>query len=77
MLISLFEQLPGCWGCKDTQSRFVHVNHAYVRLIGARTPDELIGKSDDQLPGAIAEHAKAFFFALPEDTHTAGGTREK
>ncbi|USH04908.1 helix-turn-helix transcriptional regulator [Grimontia kaedaensis] len=60
MLISLFEQLPGCWGCKDTQSRFVHVNHAYVRLIGARTPDELIGKSDDQLPGAIAEHAKAF-----------------
>ncbi|CZF86205.1 helix-turn-helix transcriptional regulator [Grimontia marina] len=60
MLISLFEQLPGCWGCKDTQSRFVHVNNAYARLVGARTPDELKGKSDGQLPEAIAEHAEQF-----------------
>ncbi len=31
---SLFEQLPGCWGCKDTESVFVYANLAYNQLIG-------------------------------------------
>lgn len=60
LLISLFEQLPGCWGCKDTESRFVHLNHAYAKLIGLQTPEELIGKSDEHMPGKLAKYAMQF-----------------
>lgn len=60
MLISLFEQLPGCWGCKDTQSRFVHVNLAYAKLVGAHSPEALRGRSDEELPQAIAACAALF-----------------
>ncbi|AMG28913.1 helix-turn-helix transcriptional regulator [Grimontia hollisae] len=60
ILISLFEQLPGCWGCKDTESRFVYLNYAYAKLLGAKTPEELIGKSDEHMPGKLAEYAIQF-----------------
>ncbi len=59
-LIALFEQLPGCWGCKDTQSRFVHVNKAYANLVGVSSPNALVGQTDDDLPGRLASCAARF-----------------
>lgn len=60
VLVSLFEQLPGCWGCKDTQSRFIHVNQAYCQLIGISDRQALIGRTDFELPGTLSAFAEDF-----------------
>ncbi|MDD1781218.1 helix-turn-helix transcriptional regulator [Enterovibrio sp. ZSDZ35] len=58
--ISIFEQLPGCWGCKDKDSKFVYVNKNYVDLIGLDSPDALIGKTASELSPELAKYADNF-----------------
>lgn len=59
-LISLFHQLPGCWGCKDLNSIFVYANHAYGQLIGVEDPSQCIGRSDFDMPSPTTECAAEF-----------------
>ncbi|NCO45277.1 MAG: helix-turn-helix transcriptional regulator, partial [Vibrio sp.] len=44
--ISLFQQLPGYWGCKDLNSVFVYANNAYGKLIGVSDAKQCIGLTD-------------------------------
>ncbi|OEE77770.1 helix-turn-helix transcriptional regulator [Vibrio genomosp. F6] len=59
-LISLFYQLPGCWGCKDLNSVFVYANEAYAKLIGVEEPNQCIGRSDFEMPSPTIECAAEF-----------------
>ncbi len=43
---TLIDNMPDFIYAKDTESRFVLGNIAVTRLMGARTPDELLGKTD-------------------------------
>ncbi|PKF49044.1 helix-turn-helix transcriptional regulator [Enterovibrio nigricans] len=58
--ISLFEQLPGCWGCKDIDSKFVYVNKNYADLLGIDSQDTLIGKTVSELSPDLAKYADNF-----------------
>ncbi len=58
--LSLLQQLPGCWGCKDTQSVFRYVNHAYAELIGFADPRACIGRRDSDMPSPSSECALEF-----------------
>lgn len=46
LLRSLIDNLPDGIYVKDTQSRFVIANKTVASLIGAKSPDDLIGKTD-------------------------------
>ncbi|MGF1769895.1 helix-turn-helix transcriptional regulator [Enterovibrio makurazakiensis] len=59
-LASVFEQMPGCWGCKDTHSCFVYVNSEFSMLVGASSPDALIGKKGTELSTSLSAFADAF-----------------
>jgi len=55
LLRTLIDNLPDIIYVKDTESRFVTGNNAVAHLMGAATPDELIGKTDfDFYPEEIA-----------------------
>lgn len=55
-LLDLFDALPGVYMyVKDVQSRFVRANRVVCEVVGASSPDELIGRTDfDYFPPAIA-----------------------
>ncbi|GAB4427387.1 MAG: hypothetical protein Fur0044_25280 [Anaerolineae bacterium] len=60
LLRTLIENLPDYIYVKDTESRFVLVNTAIVRQLGAATPDEVIGKTDfDFHPLELAQQYRA------------------
>jgi len=55
LLRSLIDNVPDFIYVKDVQSRFLLTNPALARLIGAATPDELLGKTDfDFFPQELA-----------------------
>lgn len=57
LLRTLIDNLPDYIYAKDTESRFVVNNLAHARVLGAATPDEVIGKTDlDLFPRELAEH---------------------
>ncbi|WP_434362700.1 helix-turn-helix transcriptional regulator [Parasalinivibrio latis] len=58
--LSLFDQLPGCWGCKDRDSVFVHVNQEYAELIGIPHPEDCIGLNYGDLPDPLGQFANTF-----------------
>jgi diguanylate cyclase (GGDEF)-like protein/PAS domain S-box-containing protein len=52
----MVDALPDCLNFKDAEGRFVVANPATARLMNARTPDDLIGKTDfDFYPPALAD----------------------
>ncbi len=56
LLRTLIDNLPDYIYAKDTKSRFVLSNIATAREVGAKNPDELIGKTDfDFFPHNLAE----------------------
>jgi PAS domain S-box-containing protein len=56
LLRTLIDNLPDLIYFKDSQSRFVVVNQAQVRLLGGTTPEDLLGKSDfDFFPRELAQ----------------------
>ena len=56
LLRTLIDNLPDLIYVKDSQSRFVVVNQAQVRLLGGATPEDLLGKSDlDFFPSELAQ----------------------
>jgi PAS domain S-box-containing protein len=55
LLRTLIDNLPDYIFIKDAQSRFVMVNRAQVGLLGVRSPDDAVGKTDqDFLPAMLA-----------------------
>ncbi|MGY3572479.1 helix-turn-helix transcriptional regulator [Vibrio sp. SCSIO 43135] len=58
--LSLFQQLPGYWGCKDLNSVFVYANQAYADLIGVEKPSDCIGRTDFEMPSATRHCAADF-----------------
>ncbi|ELP5726945.1 PAS domain-containing protein [Vibrio vulnificus] len=57
---SLFNQLPGCWGCKDRHSVFRYANQDYAWLVGLRRPEDCIGLTDFDMPSPTTECASEF-----------------
>lgn len=56
ILRALMEVIPDRIYFKDLQSRFVHVNQAYVAWHGIASPEELIGKTDLDLFAPVHAH---------------------
>ena len=55
LLRTLIDNLPDYIFIKDPQSRFVMINRAQAALLGVRSPEEAVGKTDqDFLPAALA-----------------------
>ncbi len=55
-LTAIIENQPGLLWLKDTESRFLSVNQAFVRFCGKQTQEDIIGKTDlDLLPRKRAE----------------------
>lgn len=59
-LLHLFNQLPGCWGCKDKDSVFVYANAEYGEIIGVDHHLDCIGRTDFDMPSPTVECAEAF-----------------
>jgi PAS domain S-box-containing protein len=56
LLQTLIDNLPDYIYAKDSNSRFILNNRAHVRVLGAETPDEVVGKTDyDFFPHELAE----------------------
>ena len=55
LLRTLFDNLPDYIYVKDTQCRFLAANAATARLMGAASPDDLLGQTDhDFYPRELA-----------------------
>jgi PAS domain S-box-containing protein len=60
LLRTLIDNLPDYIFIKDPQSRFVMVNCAQANLLGVRSPDEAVGRTDhDYFPDALAAQYRA------------------
>lgn len=49
-LRSLFDQMPGLWGCKDENSVFLYANSRYTEAVGLKHNLEAIGRTDFDMP---------------------------
>ncbi len=57
LLRTLIDNIPDLIYIKDPESRFSLVNNAVANIMGAKIPDELIGKTDfDYYPHELASH---------------------
>jgi DNA-binding CsgD family transcriptional regulator len=56
----LFDTLPGCWGCKDLDSNFIYANQAYTSIVGLRHKEDIVGRSDFDMPCDTVESAPLF-----------------
>lgn len=57
---ALLDNFPFAVWLKDTESRILVVNDGFVRIFGANSTDELVGKNDfDIAPPDLAEHSRA------------------
>lgn len=56
----IFEQLPGCWGCKDQHSTYIYTNAEFAKMLGFDDCSEAIGKNDHQIPGRTPECAQTY-----------------
>lgn len=58
----LFEQMPGCWGCKDKNSVFMYANKEFTHLVGldVEMQFDIIGMSDFDLPCDMINCAELF-----------------
>lgn len=56
----MFNQLPGCWGCKDKDSVFVYANAEYGKIIGVDHHLDCIGRTDFDMPSPTVECAESF-----------------
>jgi PAS domain-containing protein len=61
-LQSLFDQMPGCWGCKDHDSKFIYANKEYADIIGVGRQNHLniIGRTDFDMPCDTVNCAELF-----------------
>ncbi|MGF1688215.1 helix-turn-helix transcriptional regulator [Photobacterium japonica] len=59
-LLHIFNQLPGCWGCKDKDSVFVYANAEYGDMIGVDHHLDCIGRTDFDMPSPTIECAEQF-----------------
>lgn len=61
-LRSLFDRMPGCWGCKDEQSVFMYANKEYASIIGLNEKRHLdiIGRTDFDMPCDTVNCAELF-----------------
>ena len=59
-LLHIFNQLPGCWGCKDKDSVFIYANEEYGKIIGVDHHLDCIGRTDFDMPSPTVECADSF-----------------
>ncbi|MBN1218558.1 MAG: GAF domain-containing protein [Anaerolineae bacterium] len=77
LLRTLVDNLPDYIYIKDAESRFVMGNLAVARLMGAETPDELVGKTDfDFYEARLAEQYRADEMAVIASGRSLVGREE-
>jgi DNA-binding CsgD family transcriptional regulator len=59
-LLHIFNQLPGCWGCKDKDSVYVHANTEFSKIIGVDHHLNCVGLTDFDIPSPPVEYAESF-----------------
>ncbi len=60
LLRTVFDNLPGYAGVKDTESRIIICNTGLAHLLGAAKAEELLGKTDfDFFPHEVAENYRS------------------
>lgn len=59
-LKQLFGTMPGAWGCKDLDSVFLYGNEEYGQLIGLNHHEDVIGRTDFDMPCDTVNCAQLF-----------------
>lgn len=59
LLRTVIDNLPDSIFAKDAEGRFILVNAAMARIIGAASPRELIGRTDAEIGVKMTEHYRA------------------
>ena len=59
-LLHMFNQLPGCWGCKDKDSVYVYANTEFSKIIGVDHHLDCVGITDFDIPSPPVECAEYF-----------------
>ncbi len=59
-LRALFDQMPGAWGCKDEHSVFMYGNAEYAKIIGLPHHEDVIGRTDFDMPCDTIHCAELF-----------------
>lgn len=59
-LKSLFDLMPGAWGCKDENSVFMYANKEYGQIIGLEHHEDVIGRTDFDMPCDTVNFAEMF-----------------
>lgn len=59
-LLNMFNQLLGCWGCKDKDSVFVYANAEYGKIVGLNHHLDFVGRTDFDMPSELVECAESF-----------------
>ena len=72
-LKTAFDSLPGCSGCKDQNSVFQYANADYGKLIGLSHSQDVIGRTDFDMPCETAACA-ALFREQDQAVMTSGKT---
>jgi PAS domain S-box-containing protein len=57
LLDLLLEHTPDLISIKDSQGRYLRLNRAYARALGASDPEELLGRTDEELGGGLFPEA--------------------
>ncbi|MFK7827649.1 MAG: PAS domain-containing protein [Oligoflexales bacterium] len=56
----LFDQMPGLWGCKDLELKFIYANAEYAKAIGLKDHLDIVGRTDYDMPSNTVNCADAF-----------------
>lgn len=59
-LLHMFNQLPGCWGCKDKNGVFVYANREFSKIIGLENHADCIGRTDADMPCPTVVYGESF-----------------
>ncbi len=59
---AIFDQMPGCWGCKDKDSVFMYANKELARILGFSSDRylDVVGRTDFDMPCRTVNCADSF-----------------
>ncbi|PSW62332.1 helix-turn-helix transcriptional regulator [Photobacterium kishitanii] len=60
MILDVFNQLPGWWGFKNTDSTYIYANAEFSKMMGLENRQDCIGRTDFDMPSPTNKCASTF-----------------